>query len=170
MTWPFLIINNFFSRCRTHLFLSLHAVFLLKQLWGKMVKHQIATVHATQQVVARLPKNEWVCSCHQPCLAGLREVEMLKPFLCLHPPECLAVLDQGFLPVFFFFLTKFSEIIDHIFYWYLSRVSIAIDIVIILSPSPTDINQKQLTLLIKAKEQRKKTFNLDEIADEGQWQ
>ena len=102
MTWPFLIINNFFSRCRTHLFLSLHAVFLLKQLWGKMVKHQIATVHATQQVVARLPKNEWVCSCHQPCLAGLREVEMLKPFLCLHPPECLAVLDQGFLPVFSF--------------------------------------------------------------------
>ena len=41
----------------------------------------------------------------------LSRAERLKPFLCLHPPECLAVLDQGCLPVFF--QTEFSEIIEH---------------------------------------------------------
>ena len=37
-------------------------------------------------------------------LVGPGEVERLKPFLCLHPPECLAVLNQCFLPVFLFFV------------------------------------------------------------------
>ena len=115
-------------------------VFLLKQLWGSMAKHESDTVlHVTQQVVARLPKSNWVCSCHQPCLAGRGEVKKLKRFLCLHPPECLAVLDQGFLHVFF--LTEFSEIIEHsiecIFDWYWSCVYRDGYRFIVLSPSPS---------------------------------
>ena len=91
----FPLITTISSRTVALIF-SFHSTlfFLMKQLWGTMVKHESA-VHVTQQVVARLPKSKWVCSCHQPCLAGPGQVERLKLFLCLHPPECLAFLDQG---------------------------------------------------------------------------
>ena len=59
-----------------------------------MAKHESAAVHVTQQVVARLPNSEWVC--HQPQLG-------------LHPPECLAALDRGFLPVFFSNRVQWSD-------------------------------------------------------------
>ena len=71
------------------------------------------------------------------CLAGPGEVE--RPLLCLHPPKCLAVLDWGFLPVFF---SEFSEIIDvlsNMFSVDVDHVSIAIDSIIVLLPSPNAV-------------------------------
>ena len=65
-----------------------------------MTKHESATVHVTQ-------------------------VERLKPFLCLRPPECL---QAGHV----FFLTEFSEIIDvllNVFSIDIDHLAIAIDIV-----------------------------------------
>ena len=123
MTFPLLSTNS--SRVVALIFsFNFMLFFLLKQLWGAMAKQESATVHVTQQVVARLSKSRWVCSCHQPCLAGLGEIERLKLFLCLHLPECLVVLDQGFLPGYF--LTEFSEIIKRsikcILYLYWSHV------------------------------------------------
>ena len=46
----------------------------------------------------------------------LSRAERLKPFLCLHPPECLAVLDWGFLPVFERSSVKLSNILSNVFY------------------------------------------------------
>ena len=132
VTWP--LISTISSHTVAIIFSSHSTLFfLLKQLWDTIGRHESATVHVTQQVLARLPKS---MSLFMPptLLSWAGTVREAKALPLTTSPGTACSSRSGLSSCFF--LMEFSEIIGcsikRIFYWYLSRLYRDIYIYILL--------------------------------------